>query len=450
MRKRPQGQRPGSIGGTDSRGDARPHGKSRGAGKTRAAGPPGEKPRRIEMRFPEARGDIVDKDTSRGGRDGRGAKKAPWTRDTDTRKPLATSATRASGAPGADAPAGPRVLRTSTGARREASGRPTEDMRIAKAMARAGLCSRREAERWILEGRVKVNGEKISSPALDVGPKDRITVDNELLPDAEPPRLWRYHKPRGLVTTHKDPEGRPTVFDAVPREIGRVISVGRLDYNTEGLLLLTNDGALARHLELPTTGWLRRYRVRAHGVVTQERLDTLKGGIEIEGVQYGPIEATLDSVQGANIWLTLGLREGKNREVRNILNSLGLLVNRLIRISYGPFQLLDLEEGTVESIKRRVLEEQLGPVLSRELNVTLPETATKSQPSRGTARVRPRDDDDDEDEGDRRERNPRSMPKGERMRGGPPQHKTGGGPSGGKPGRGPSSGGRPGGGARKR
>ncbi|HRK17985.1 MAG TPA: pseudouridine synthase, partial [Hyphomicrobiaceae bacterium] len=212
----------------------------------------------------------------------------------------------------------------------------------------------------------------------------------ELLPDAEPPRLWRYHKPRGLVTTHKDPEGRPTVFDALPSDLGRVISVGRLDYNTEGLLLLTNDGALARHLELPSTGWLRKYRVRAHGVITQARLDALKDGIEIEGVQYGPIEVSLDSQQGANSWLTLGLREGKNREVRNILGSLGLVVNRLIRISYGPFQLLDLEEGKVEGVKRRVLEEQLGPTLSKELGVAVPENdksaAQKARRSPGRQR----------------------------------------------------------------
>src|SRR5262245_50421180 len=187
---------------------------------------------------------------------------------------------------------------------------PGEPMRIAKALARAGLCSRREAERWIGEGRVSVNGEVLASPARDVSPGDRILVDGKELPGLEPPRLWRYHKPKGLVTTHSDPQGRPTVFAALPPHLPRVISVGRLDFNTEGLLLLTNDGALARHLELPATGWLRRYRVRAHGAVTQEALDKLKAGVEIEGVRYGPIEVTLDKPQGSNVWLSIGLREG--------------------------------------------------------------------------------------------------------------------------------------------
>ena len=236
-----------------------------------------------------------------------------------------------------------------------------ETMRIAKAMARAGLCSRRDAERWIAEGRVRVNGDVLTSPARDVGPRDRIEVDDQPLPGAEPARLWRYHKPKGCVTTHRDPEGRPTVFEKLPPDLPRVISVGRLDFNTEGLLLLTNDGELARHLELPATGWMRRYRVRAFGTVTQAQLDALKDGMDIDGVRYGPIEATLDQVQGSNVWLTIGLREGKNREVRNILASLTLTVNRLIRISFGPFQLFDLEQGLVESVKRRVLADQLGP-----------------------------------------------------------------------------------------
>lgn len=242
-------------------------------------------------------------------------------------------------------------------------------MRIARAVARAGLCSRRDAERWIADGRVKVNGKLITSPALDVGPNDTVVVDGQPLPGAEPIKLWRYHKPKGLVTTHRDPEGRPTVFERLPPEIGRVISVGRLDVTSEGLLLLTNDGALARHLELPATGWLRRYRVRAHGRVTSEALERLKAGIEVEGIEYGPIEATLDKEQGANVWLTLGLREGKNREVRKVLGALGLDVNRLIRISYGPFQLLDLVPGAVETVRRRVITEQLGPTLARELGL---------------------------------------------------------------------------------
>jgi 23S rRNA pseudouridine2605 synthase len=234
-------------------------------------------------------------------------------------------------------------------------------MRIAKALARAGLCSRREAERWIAQGRVSVNGEVLASPARDVSDRDHIEVDGKELPAPEPPRLWRYHKPRGLVTTHADPQGRKTVFDALPEHLPRVVSVGRLDVNTEGLLLLTNDGALARHLELPATGWLRRYRVRAHGTIDQAALDRLQGGVELAGVRYGPIEATLDKVQGSsNVWLSIGLREGKNREVRTILDHLGLTVNRLIRVSFGPFQLRDLEPGGVEPVKRRVLVDQLG------------------------------------------------------------------------------------------
>ncbi len=245
----------------------------------------------------------------------------------------------------------------------------TETMRIAKAMARAGLCSRRDAERWIADGRVAVNGETLKSPAKDVGPKDRIEVDGQALPGVETTKLWRFHKERGCVTTHRDPEGRPTVFEKLPTDLPRVISIGRLDFNTEGLLLLTNDGELARHLELPSTGWMRRYRVRAFGKVTQAQLEALKDGLEIEGVRYGPIEATLDQVQGANVWLTIGLREGKNREVRNILSSLELTVNRLIRISFGPFQLFDLEPGVVEGVKRRVLSDQLGPELTEKFGL---------------------------------------------------------------------------------
>jgi 23S rRNA pseudouridine2605 synthase len=209
----------------------------------------------------------------------------------------------------------------------------------------------------------------LASPARDVGPRDRILVDGNELPAAEPPRLWRYHKPKGLVTTHKDPEGRKTVFDTLPEHLPRVVSVGRLDVNTEGLLLLTNDGALARHLELPATGWMRRYRVRAHGTVAQEALDRLKGGIQIGGVRYGPIEASLDKTQGSNAWLKIGLREGKNREVRTILEHLGLTVNRLIRVSFGPFQLLDLEPGEVEAVRRRVLIDQLGQQVAKSLGL---------------------------------------------------------------------------------
>jgi 23S rRNA pseudouridine2605 synthase len=231
--------------------------------------------------------------------------------------------------------------------------------RIAKVMARAGLCSRREAEAWIAAGRVAVNGVVITSPALDVSGDDRITVDGEPLPQRERTRLFLYHKPRGLLTSHADVRGRPTIFAALPKSLPRLVSVGRLDLNTEGLLLLTNDGGLARTLELPATGWLRRYRVRAHGRVRAEDLEALRGGITIDGVRYGAIEARLDREQGANLWLTFAMREGKNREVKNVLGHLGLAVNRLIRVSFGPFQLGDLPEGAVEEVRTRVLRDQL-------------------------------------------------------------------------------------------
>ena len=232
--------------------------------------------------------------------------------------------------------------------------------RIAKVVSRAGLASRRDAEEWITQGRVTVNGRVINSPALDVTANDVVTVDGKVLPPRERTRLFMYHKPRGLMTTHADPEGRPTVFDNLPEGLPRLISIGRLDFNTEGLLLLTNDGGLARALELPDTGWLRRYRVRAHGEVTQAQLDELKKGVEVDGVKYGSIDATLERDQGANVWLVFAIREGKNREVRNVMAHLGLEVNRLIRVSYGPFQLGELAEGQVEEVKTRVLREQLG------------------------------------------------------------------------------------------
>jgi 23S rRNA pseudouridine2605 synthase len=227
-------------------------------------------------------------------------------------------------------------------------------------MARAGLCSRRDAETWIAAGRVAVNGAVIRSPALNVTPRDSIAVDGEPLPTRERTRLFLFHKPRGLVTTASDPQGRPTIFGALPKHLPRLISVGRLDMNTEGLLLLTNDGGLARALELPETGWLRRYRVRAHGKVTQLRLDRLRHGIEIDGIRYGAIEATLEREQPTNVWLTFAMREGKNREVKNVLGHLGLAVARLIRVSYGPFQLGEIAAGAIEEVRTRTLREQLG------------------------------------------------------------------------------------------
>lgn len=238
--------------------------------------------------------------------------------------------------------------------------------RIAKVIARAGACSRRDAEVWITEGRVAVNGTVLDSPAFNVGPDDKITIDGKPLAGRERTRLFLFHKPRGLVTTNSDPEGRPTIFDALPDNIPRLVSVGRLDINTEGLMLLTNDGGLARVLELPATGWLRRYRVRAHGETNQHELDKLRDGITVEGIEYRGIEARIDREQGANLWLTIGLREGKNREVKRVLESLGLEVNRLIRISYGPFQLAELGEGALDEVSTRILKDQLGEKLAQE------------------------------------------------------------------------------------
>ncbi|MDF2617826.1 MAG: RNA-binding domain protein [Xanthobacteraceae bacterium] len=241
---------------------------------------------------------------------------------------------------------------------------PREAERVAKVIARAGLGSRREIEEWILAGRVAVNGEVLESPARTVTAEDAITVDGNPLPAKERTRLFMYHKPKGVVTTNYDPEGRPTLFEILPAGLPRLVSVGRLDLNTEGLILLTNDGGLSRVLELPETGWLRRYRVRAKGDITQDKLDALMEGVSVDGVHYGPIEAKLDRAQGANSWLTLALREGKNREVRNVLGSLGLEVNRLIRVSYGPFQLGEIPQGEVEEVRTRVLADQLGETLA--------------------------------------------------------------------------------------
>ena len=238
--------------------------------------------------------------------------------------------------------------------------------RIAKVMARAGVASRREAERMILEGRVTVNAQKIDSPALDVLPSDKIRVDGKPMDEPQETRLWLYYKPLGLVTSSSDEKGRQTVFDALPRDLPRVMTVGRLDLNSEGLLLLTNDGELKRRLELPTTGWLRRYRVRVNGQPNDLTFAPLRRGVTIDGEEFQPMEINLDSQQGANAWLTVGIREGKNREIRRAMAHVGLIVNRLIRVGYGPFKLTGMEENEVREIKRKVLRDQLGGLLTGE------------------------------------------------------------------------------------
>ncbi len=237
--------------------------------------------------------------------------------------------------------------------------------RIAKRIARAGLCSRRDAERLILDGRVAVDGKVLQTPAFLVDAGSVIEVDGAPLPDREPTRLVRFYKPEGVLTARRDPEGRSTIYDQLPRHLDHMMPVGRLDLNSEGLLLLTNDGALKRHLELPRTGWARRYRVRVHGRVDPAALATLADGVVVEGVRYGSIEAALDRQQGGNAWLTVRLREGKNREVRRVLEHLGYQVNRLIRTAYGPFQLGALGRGEVSEVTGKVLKEQVGKVLGR-------------------------------------------------------------------------------------
>lgn len=269
----------------------------------------------------------------------------------------------------------------------QGAGIAAEGERIARVIARAGLCSRRDAEEWITAGRVVVNGRVITSPALDVTSADRIMVDNAPLPERERTRLWLYHKPRGLVTTASDPEGRPTVFDHLPPDLGRVISIGRLDINTEGLMLLTNDGGLARVLGLPETGWLRRYRVRVHGDVNQAALDTLREGIMLDGIEYGPIVATLEREIGDNAWLVMDLREGKNREIKRVLEHLDLQVNRLIRVSFGPFQLEDLGEGAIEEVRTRTLQDQLGPHMIEEAGAYFDGPRRESAASRAAAMI---------------------------------------------------------------
>ena len=236
----------------------------------------------------------------------------------------------------------------------------TEGERIAKVIARAGICSRRDAEKLIAEGRVKLDGAVVTTPAIKVTQANIVLVDGNPLAEPEPARLWRYHKPTGLVTTHKDPQGRPTVFASLPKHLARVVSVGRLDFNSEGLLLLTNDGDIARRLEVPSAGWTRVYRARLFGRVTQADLDKLASGVTIQGVKYGPIVADIERSKGVYSWASISLKEGKNREVKRVMESLGLKVARLIRTAYGPFQLGQLAPGQTEEIPARLWREKLG------------------------------------------------------------------------------------------
>jgi 23S rRNA pseudouridine2605 synthase len=256
---------------------------------------------------------------------------------------------------------------------------PKTGERIAKVIARAGVCSRRDAEKLIEAGRVAVNGAPIASPALNVSDDVIVTIDGKPIPSLSPTKLWRYHKPAGLVTSHRDPEGRPTVFASLPPHLPRVVSVGRLDINSEGLLLLTNDGDLARRLELPAQGWIRRYRVRVHGDVTQKDLDRLANGTTIEGVRYGPVTAELERTKGHNSWATVSLKEGKNREVKRLMEHLGLRVARLIRVSFGPFHLGHLPEGAVDEIAGKVWREQLGMQKPKRENTKDTKGAQRSQ-----------------------------------------------------------------------
>ena len=263
-------------------------------------------------------------------------------------------------------------------------GTAPEGERIAKMLSRAGVASRREAERLIEAGEVKVNGKVISSPALNVTAKDKVMVSGHLVAEKQPVRLWLYYKPEGLVTSNADEKGRDTVFDHLPEDLPRVMTVGRLDLNSEGLLLLTNDGGLKRKLELPSTGWLRKYRVRVHGNPTDPDFEPLRKGILVDGERFQPMQVVLDRIQGSNAWATIGLREGKNREIRRAMSAIGLTVNRLIRISYGPFRLNELEPGQVEEVRPRVLKDQLGfdPFADEEA-----EEAPRTPPKPG-ARVR--------------------------------------------------------------
>ena len=262
--------------------------------------------------------------------------------------------------------------------------------RIAKRIARAGICSRREAETLILAGRVKLNGKILDTAACIVAAKDRIEVDDKRIPTAEPSRLWRYYKPRGLVVSNRDEKGRDTIFDHLPESLPRVISVGRLDLDSEGLLLLTNDGSIARHLELPSTGWTRKYRVRVRGLVEPVKLDNLTDGLKIDGIHYGEVLARLDNQMPSNAWLTVAIKEGKNREIRHIMDYLGYPVSRLIRLSYGPFSLGNLENGDVREVKTNVLAEQLGLARTQTNSQSPQRTKPKNMQARQRQKHKPR------------------------------------------------------------
>ncbi|MGD9637881.1 MAG: pseudouridine synthase [Alphaproteobacteria bacterium] len=247
---------------------------------------------------------------------------------------------------------------------KQAKTKAFEGERLAKVIARSGVCSRRDAEKLIASGKVTVNNQKVESPALNVKNSDEIKIEGNLLNSPEKTRIWRFHKPKGIVTTNRDPQNRTTIFELLPKDMPRVVSVGRLDLNSEGLLLLTNDGELSRHLELPTTGWSRKYRVRVHGKVDAKKLEELEKGISFEGVNYGVAKVTVERTQGSNAWLVATIKEGKNREIRKIMESIGLEVTRLIRVSYGPFQLGNLAKGKVAEVPAKVIKEQLGKYLS--------------------------------------------------------------------------------------